>query len=619
LHAELVEEWQRDTRSRPPSFRFFDLRTPPEGVPKKNSSAQTLYNTYGVGVGGSCADLWSEDSYWCSNSSSGGWAEVDREAAMTGRIQIPIGMTYNVSTSVGERLQTWGDGAVGGVIHAWHSQTWAMHMFEISRHEGNHFDFSVGAGRQGARNWCRCDQCTYVAHWCGQYKDPPENDTRLIGGTWLIENILQELDHVDEFYFDSETNELFVYANTTAETMDLRFAVLDTLIRISDNATDISITGVGFRDTLSTYVTGDYTPPSGGDWSVHRGAAMILEDVENIVISNCRFQRLDGNALLLSRYTRNVVVEKSLFELLGESAIVLWGESKDYDATERLFPLNTTIMGNVMREVGLYQKQSSGVAQNKATVTAMKYNIFYNMPRAAINFNDMLGGGDSVFHNVIFSTCRESGDHGPINSWDRLPFMTNLWDEDPTFVPRRRNIFQNMIIANYGAAEGVDNDDGSSYYAVRRNVFYDSEGFKMDYGGHNSVFEENIVISFPSRRRSNSKCVNFAEFLSSDLAHRVRNNACFVPNDSPSLIFMASCREGQAGNLTNNRYYTNNGRAMVACWDENAGEDINFEDAQRAYGIEAGSVVSEMPRQAMTIVAMARETLSLRPEMVETQ
>lgn len=43
--------------------------------------------------------------------------------------------------------------------------------------------------------------------------------------------------------------------------------------------------------------------------------------------------------------------------------------------------------------------------------------VFYNMPRAAVNFNDGLGGANVVKGNVIFNSCRESGDHGPINTW----------------------------------------------------------------------------------------------------------------------------------------------------------------------------------------------------------
>ena len=43
----------------------------------------------------------------------------------------------------------------------------------------------------------------------------------------------------------------------------------------------------------------------------------------------------------------------------------------------------------------------------------MSGNVFFNGPRAGINANDGFGGGDEISHNLVFSTCRESGDHGP--------------------------------------------------------------------------------------------------------------------------------------------------------------------------------------------------------------
>ena len=49
-------------------------------------------------------------------------------------------------------------------------------------------------------------------------------------------------------------------------------------------------------------------------------------------------------------------------------------------------------------------------------MTTLRGNIMFNMPRAAINFNDGFGGGSLVEGNLIFNTCRESGDHGPINT-----------------------------------------------------------------------------------------------------------------------------------------------------------------------------------------------------------
>ena len=72
-----------------------------------------------------------------------------------------------------------------------------------------------------------------------------------------------------------------------------------------------------------------------------------------------------------------------------------------------------------MTLAGLYEKQSSGWGQNKACQATVSKNIMYNLPRAAINFNDMLGGGNLIQDNLLWNTCRESGDHGAINSWNR--------------------------------------------------------------------------------------------------------------------------------------------------------------------------------------------------------
>ena len=43
----------------------------------------------------------------------------------------------------------------------------------------------------------------------------------------------------------------------------------------------------------------------------------------------------------------------------------------------------------------------------------------------------------------------------------------------------------------------MDNDDGSSYYYIHDNVFYEAEGLKMDYGGHDSRFYGNLIVVFP--------------------------------------------------------------------------------------------------------------------------
>lgn len=103
-------------------------------------------------------------------------------------------------------------------------------------------------------------------------------------------------------------------------------------------------------------------------------------------------------------------------------------------------------------------------------------NIFYNGPRAHININDGFGGGSLIRNNALWNSCRESGDHGAINTWDRTPFLTTIRTGAPSLIPAYNNVSGNMIISNYNSFDGIDNDDGSSYYDIASNVFYMNEG-----------------------------------------------------------------------------------------------------------------------------------------------
>jgi hypothetical protein len=311
-----------------------------------------------------------------------------------------------------------------------------------------------------------------------------------------------------------------------------------------------------------------------------------------------------------------VTIEGNVFEWLGENAIATWGHTEGYDATSGSQPHNTLIQYNIMRELGIYQKQSSALGQAKTARTLVQNNVMFNTPRAAINFNDMMGGGDVVTRNVIFNTCRESGDHGPINSWDRQPFMTTLRDgKTESFDPLPREISHNFIFANYGASQGVDNDDGSSWFHIFRNVFYSAEGFKMDYGGHDSVFEDNLVMAYPY---DGQQCVNFASFFPGH-GHAVRRNKCVVGLEPPAraedmtsfekmrrtrspelddmsdevVVLLEQCQNDTVV-LNNNEYFTPNGTAVFRCYNE-APQDYQLGEFQNRFGLETGSKFGGIP------------------------
>jgi len=131
----------------------------------------------------------------------------------------------------------------------------------------------------------------------------------------------------------------------------------------------------------------------------------------------------------------------------------------------------TTVVGNLAREVGLYEKQSSFFVQAKTAQSIIQGNVFFNGPRAGINVNDGFGGGDDIFH--------VPGE----------PSMRMAW----------REIHHNFFIDNYSPQEDVDNDDGSAYYHTHANfLVYGGQGMKNDFGGHdNHLF--NIIYGYVGR------------------------------------------------------------------------------------------------------------------------
>ena len=70
-----------------------------------------------------------------------------------------------------------------------------------------------------------------------------------------------------------------------------------------------------------------------------------------------------------------------------------------------------------------------------------------------------------------------------------------------------------------------DNDDGSAFYHTHHNVFWDSDGFKTDYGGHDSIVESNLVVV---RTYDGQACINSGDFVPGHET-RIYNQTCVLP------------------------------------------------------------------------------------------
>ena len=361
------------------------------------------------------------------------------------------------------------------------------------------------------------------------------------------------------------------------------------------------------RDTGYTYLgtteASVHGMPSGGDWALQRSGAVLFEGTEECAVRSSHLTRIDGNGVFISNYNRNTTVADSEFSWVGDSAIASWGSTghclnenctrtmpwrNGPDAREGLQPRGNRIVGNLVREIGIFQKQSSFYFQATTARTYLAGNVHFNGPRAGVNFNDGMGGGDVMEGNLLANCVRESGDHGPFNSWDRVPYITNIGmlrdyasptghapaNGAPSVVPTFRQIRFNFVLDVYSSQEAIDNDDGSAYYHTYRNfMVYAAAGLKSDFGGQWNHHYENVYAYVGS-------CFGQGNNLA------FQNNTCATFKNgyiSDCVSFM-----NVSGNAVSNE-----AGAMTAC-----GEDLA---AHVAAGHDKGTTIAPWPKDATLI------------------
>ena len=438
-----VSEWVKPALYPLPTVLWKDL----SGL--KNDSTMDCYNHYSTGTGGPC-DHWKGDmggsgNYYCGNSSDGGWVEVDANMQKSGLLLFPMAAKLNMSVIAddysGKNFDAWKippfksfTGTPVATLTVWQGAPggggeWYNNRFVITDYDTATSVMNLSAdgiwpsgGWQGGRVW--------------HTLDAPQNkhDGPLIGGPWHVNGIASELDVQGEYFFDAGARELLFIWNTSLlppgqaplppsspPPASLLFVAPQTEVFFNVTGTptapvrDVSFVGLGFRDQRDGFLE-PWCNPGSGDWALRRAGAITLRGTERALVSGCAFVRTDGNAVHVDKYARNTTIEDTEFVWLGMSAVTLMGDTEEDDATAATQPWGTVLSRNLVHEIGILEKQSSALFLGKSALTRVEHCVFFNGPRAMINFNDYTGGGDNVTSNAIWNTCRESGDHGPLNS-----------------------------------------------------------------------------------------------------------------------------------------------------------------------------------------------------------
>ena len=401
-----------------------------------------------------------------------------------------------------ERAARWTNPA-GGYIHALQRSLWGSLHYRIT---GKDADNSL----------------QYEGGWQINSGAQPMHKEYL-----FVENIFEELDASCEWFLDDQHSTLYFYPPVG---LDLDKATVDivrlkNLVTIGDTSLphirNIRIAGITFRHTLRTFME-TREPLLRSDWRIYRGGAIHIEGAEDLVIEDCFFDQLGGNAIFMSGYNRRVHVRSCRIEEAGASGVcfvgrpeavrnaITWPQRLSFDTIDRTqgpctedYVKDCSVEDTLIVATGRVEKQSAPVEISMSQSITVSHCSLYGVPRAGINIGDGTWGGHIIENCDVFDTVRETADHGAFNSWGRDRWW-RLGGVDPDellvdpklhSLPTLDAMLPITLIRTRWACEhgwDIDLDDGSSNFHIAENLCL-CGGIKLREG-FLRVVENNIML-----------------------------------------------------------------------------------------------------------------------------
>jgi hypothetical protein len=348
----------------------------------------------------------------------------------------------------------------------------------------------------------------------------------------MVENLFEELDTTNEWFYNKTTGNLYFWppAGLNLATATVEAAAVTELVGFRGAATNntvshITLSNLIFTETHRSLFNTPYEGLMRGDWAVAREGAIFMSNADYITVQNSTFTNVGGNGIFMSAHNRTNIVNNNNFVNVGATCVQVVGlmsatrypstwSNQHTDIQDTTpgpltddYPMGVVVSSNYMYNLGVFEKESAGVNISEADSITVSHNTIHTCPRAGININCGCFGGHIIEFNDVWDCVRETGDHGPFNSWGRdrywsYPSAGDEGDGDegaqkqpyafldcwkPTII--RNNRFQYSTVQTWG----IDLDDGSSNYQIYDNVCLNT-GFKLRDGFGRHVYN-NIVIN----------------------------------------------------------------------------------------------------------------------------
>lgn len=439
-----------------------------------------------------------------------------------------------------DKAKRWND-PTGAFMHGMHRGLWGSQHYRV-----------LGKQEDGA--------LSYEGGWQNNRYSMPHKGYR------MIENVFEELDAPCEWYHDFKEGWLYYLPS---DGVDLKLAKFEAVYQnrhlmefygkikqpvasleifkpgnglpkmvvvtpeTLKSVQNIRIEGIRFAGTSRTFME-TREPLLRSDWTIYRGGAVHLRGTDNIVIENCRFEELGGNAVFVDGYNRNTVIRGNLFRKNGASDINIVGSftavrdpAFSYGAAARPietidtcvgpkndeYPADCLIEDNLMMRCGRFEKQVAGVNLSMASRITIRHNTISHTPRAAINICDGTWGGHVIEWNDCFETVLETHDHGAFNGWGRdriwhnanpsgpakldesgkalISYYVEKYPASPYWDPYQTSIIRyNRMQCDHGW--DIDLDDGCTNYEIYNNLCL--KGGLKTREGYLRILTNNVIL-----------------------------------------------------------------------------------------------------------------------------
>jgi hypothetical protein len=292
------------------------------------------------------------------------------------------------------------------------------------------------------------------------------------------------------------------------------------------------------------------------------------------------------------------------FVWLADSAIILVGTTNGIDGfSVASQPANTLIQSNLIHEIGIYVKQSAPVLISVSRSVSVIGNLMFNTPRAGININDGFYGNHTISYNVIFNTVRETGDHGPINTWDRQPYLTDAVQRGLPSVWQHVNyIHHNILFKDYHSGYPIDHDDGSCFYEDSYNFLL--YGGRKNYLGHSKTDHHEIYVY-------TSRCLSEHNLTRGSGGYNetwIQNICTLYQSAIPYNLDNCDTASLFVPYFANNTLYISAGTEIAfTCKVNGSMAKLNLQKWQ-SYGLDIGTIVETIP-DVQTIIGWGRKML----------